>query len=322
MQWAHTPPWSTWSTGTAARRWRSRPASADAPWSTAWRSSCTRAHGRSRTGWVHPCRWTSCAGPHVSTFPPDTPHLRPVPSGPDAAAAAQHDDAHAEPWNGITAPRRRHAGPRFLTDVLVELEPVRREDVDEAIEAARARNTTPEQLLVERGQVSHEGLARATAERHGLDHVDLNVFTVDMGAANLLSAAAAKRYEAIPIAFASESALVVAMADPANVLAIDDIALMTGYEVRPVVAAREDVLALVQRVTRLDGVVTTGPAEDHDERPSEVVDLRETADDAPVIKLVNQIVAQAIELGASDIHFEPEEREMRVRFRVDGVLQQ
>ena len=108
------------------------------------------------------------------------------------------------------------------------------------------------------------------------------------------------------------------MADPSNVLAIDDIGLMTGYEVRPVVASRDDILALVQRSSRLDQVVTT--ADEGPEEQAEVVDLRETADDAPVIKLVNQIIAQAIELGASDIHFEPGDGSMRVRFRVDGVL--
>ncbi len=252
---------------------------------------------------------------------PDTPHLRPVPSGPDlgaaAAAAAAPAQAH-EPWNGVTHPRRPNAGPRFLTDVVLELELAPAEQVESAIEAARAAGRTPEQVLVERGQLTPDGLARAIAERNGLDHVDLNVFKVDHGASSVLSGTAAKRYEAVPLAFDGERGLVVAMADPSNVLAIDDIGLMTGYEVRPVVASRDDILALVQRSSRLDQVVTT--ADEGPEEQAEVVDLRETADDAPVIKLVNQIIAQAIELGASDIHFEPGDGSMRVRFRVDGVL--
>ena len=74
------------------------------------------------------------------------------------------------------------------------------------------------------------------AERHGLDHVDLTVFNVDLAAANLIPSSAAKRYDAIPVAFDGDRALKVAMADPSNVHAIDDIALVTGYEVRPLVA--------------------------------------------------------------------------------------
>src|SRR5262249_4865778 len=148
---------------------------------------------------------------------------------------------------------------------------------------------------------NQDQLARAIAERNGLDHLDLSIYHVDMTAANLLSSAAAKRYEAVPVAFSGPRALVVAMADPTNVLAIDDIALMTGYDVRPAVASGDDIPALIARLTRLDDVVQSTVVEDEDEGPAEVVDLRETADDAPIIKLVNGIVAQAVEQGASDV---------------------
>ena len=88
-------------------------------------------------------------------------------------------------------------------------------------------------MLLETGVLSADQLAHATAERFGLDYVDLSIFKVDMGAANLVSPAAAKRYEAVPVAFIDERTLLVAMADPANILAVDDIAMMTGLEVRP-----------------------------------------------------------------------------------------
>jgi type IV pilus assembly protein PilB len=248
------------------------------------------------------------------------PHLRAVPGPAQATAAAAAAQPDPQPWDGLTAPRRRHGGARFLTDVIVELGLAPADVVAEAVDAARAQGTTPEQLLLDRGHLTQDALARAIAERHGLDHVDLGVFQVDMAAANLLSTTAAKRYAAVPVAFDGERAVRVAMADPANVLAIDDIALMTGYDVRPAVASRDDILALISRVTRLDDAVQTATTVAEDEPEAEVVDLRESADDAPIIKLVNQILAQAIELGASDIHFEAEERDMRVRFRVDGVL--
>ncbi|MDX6702932.1 MAG: type pilus assembly protein PilB [Baekduia sp.] len=225
-------------------------------------------------------------------------------------------------WNGVTAPRRTGGGSaRFLTDVIVELGFVDRPRVEQAVEAARATGTTPEQVLLDQGSLSMENLARAVAERHGLDHLDLGVFHVDMSAANLIAPAASKRYEAVPVAFVGERGLLIAMADPANVLAVDDIALMTGYEVRVAVASREDIATLISRQSRLDHVAATAEIDlEPDDGIGEIVDLRESADDAPVIKLVNQIIAQAAEQGSSDIHFEPEDGSMRVRFRIDGVL--
>jgi len=189
------------------------------------------------------------------------------------------------------------------------------------VATARETASTPEEVLLASGAISDDQLARAIAERNGLDHLDLSVFQVDMAAANLLSSAAAKRYEAVPVAFSGERALVVAMSDPTNVLAIDDIGLMTGYDVRPAVASRDDITGLVARLTRLDDVVQATAVDDGAEAAPEVVDLRESADDAPIIKLVNGIVAQAVEQGASDVHLSPDGSELRVRFRIDGVLQ-
>ena len=142
-----------------------------------------------------------------------------------------------------------------------------------------------------------------------------------MAAANLISSAQAKRYEAVPVAFIGETTLRLAMADPGNVMAIDEVALVTGFEVRPAVASREDIHALITRLSRLDEVVHDAIEEGVTD-VAEIVDLRESADDAPVIKLVNSIIAQGVEQGASDIHFAPDGHELRVRFRIDGVLQE
>jgi type IV pilus assembly protein PilB len=223
---------------------------------------------------------------------------------------------------GITSPSRRGSSSRFLTDVIVDMGLVSRERVDEAIATSRSSGTTPERVLVDGGVLSNDGLARALAERYGLDHLDLGVFSVDMGAANLVTTAAAKRYQAVPVAFVDKRTLLVAMTDPSNVLAVDDIAIMTGYEVRVAVAAPEDILALISRLDRLEDVVSAGEmaAGEAEAEGAEVVDLHETDDDAPVIKLVNQIVGQAVEQGASDVHISPDGKETRVRFRVDGVL--
>ena len=142
-----------------------------------------------------------------------------------------------------------------------------------------------------------------------------------MGAANLLSVAAARRYQAVPVGYVDSKTLLVAIADPANVLAIDDIHMITGLNCQVAVAAAEDIEALIRRLNTLESAVTEAIDEDEDEAElGEVTELRESADDAPVIKLVYSILGQAATEGASDIHFEPGEDEMRVRFRVDGVL--
>ncbi len=233
------------------------------------------------------------------------------------AKASQHDD-----WNGVTPPSRRGGSGRFLTDVLVDLGFAERERVEGAIEAARSSGRTPERVLLEQGVIGEDQLARAIGERYGLDHLDLTKFNIDMTAANLIESGAAKRYEAVPVAFAGERTLIVAMADPANVLAVDDIAMLTHLDVRPAVASREDVAALISRLDRFGDSVREAVGEDfaQSDEDGEVVELHDTADDAPVVKLVNSIIAQAAERGASDIHFEPDGRELRVRFRIDGVL--
>ncbi|HTZ63395.1 MAG TPA: ATPase, T2SS/T4P/T4SS family [Solirubrobacteraceae bacterium] len=234
------------------------------------------------------------------------------------------DGADSE-WKGITRPSRRGSSSRFLTDVIVDMGLCSRVQVDEAIGGSRNTGTTPERVLLDSGALTRDGLARALAERYGLDHLDLGVFSVDPSAANLVSAAAAKRYQAVPVAFAENHTLLVAMADPANVLAVDDIAIMTGYEVRVAVAPPDDIATLIGRLDKFEDVVADSDRElreiQEEEGTAEVVDLHETADDAPVVKLVNQIVAQAVERGASDIHLAPDGHEVRVRFRVDGVLQ-
>jgi type IV pilus assembly protein PilB len=238
-----------------------------------------------------------------------------------SANGASPVDASSPDFTGITPPRRRGGAARFITDVIVELGFVPKEKVDAAVEQGRAVGQSPEKVLIDSGVLGADQLARATAERFGLDHIDLTVYKPDIAAVNLLSSASAKRYNAIPIGFHSSGNLLVSMADPSNVLALDDLKLMTGYEIRPVVASADDIAALIAKMNRLDDAVLDAVDADADQREAELVsDIRESAADAPVIKLVNSIIAQAVEDGASDIHFEPHERDMRVRFRVDGVL--
>jgi type IV pilus assembly protein PilB len=242
---------------------------------------------------------------------------QPAEESSQSARQAQPGDS-----SGLTKATRRGSSQQFLTDVIVEMGLSSRGQVEEALESSRVAGTTPERVLLDNGSLTPDALARALAERYGLDHLDLGIFSVDMSAANLVSTAVAKRYQTVPVAFADKRTLLVAMADPSNVLAVDDIAIMTGYEIRVAVAPPDDITALISRLDRLEDVVgeSAEVLEESEEDGAEVVALHETSEDAPVIKLVNQIVAQAVERGASDIHMAPDGRELRVRFRVDGVL--
>ncbi|HYY74492.1 MAG TPA: ATPase, T2SS/T4P/T4SS family, partial [Solirubrobacterales bacterium] len=247
-------------------------------------------------------------------------YLRPVPT-PGEATARKLDEPEPAAANGITAPMRRGHSGTFITDVIIELGYLTRERVDEVINEARVAGRSPEALLLERKLIDGDQLSRAIAERYGLDHVDLNAYKVDMGAANLLSINSARRYRAIPIDYVNQTTLLLAMADPANVLAVDDIQMMTGLSCRVVVAAGDDIDALIGRMNTLETAVSEAVSEEEElAGEAEVTELRESADDAPIVKLVYSVLAQAVNDGASDIHFEPDEGEMRVRFRVDGVL--
>jgi type IV pilus assembly protein PilB len=223
---------------------------------------------------------------------------------------------------GLTPPSRRGGSGRFITDHIIELGFAPRERVESSIAEARNSGRTPEQVMLTQQVITTDQLARATSERFGLDHLDLNVFEIDLGAVNLIPTQAAKRYGAIPVAFIGEDTLMVAMSDPTNVRAVDDISIMTGLDVRPAVASAEDIDSALQAASRLDASIAEAIEEEEDVNADlgEVTEIRESAGEAPVIKLVNGVIAKGVEEGCSDIHFEPEGKDMRVRYRVDGVL--
>src|SRR5215207_6819878 len=187
---------------------------------------------------------------------------------PPAQTGAEPSAKRAKKGSGITTPSRRGGSGRVLTDVIVDLGFVSRGEMDEAIERANGNGGIPERLLVGDGTLSDTDLARAVAERFGLDHLDLSLYRVDPDAAKLVTPAAVKRYQAVPVSFSGERTLLVAMVDPANVLAVDDIAVMTGYEVRPAVASPADIDALLVRLEDPDfgnGAVAPDVDEDADD---------------------------------------------------------
>ncbi len=149
---------------------------------------------------------------------------------------------------GITPPTNPEGTGGFLSDVIVELGFVDRETVERALEAAREPGRRVDLILLETGALTDEELSRATAERYGLDHVDLDQFEVDMGAASLISRSTALRYRAVPIATAADGALIVAVADPVDALGISDVEVMTKSEIRKAVARGSAIDALAERL--------------------------------------------------------------------------
>jgi type IV pilus assembly protein PilB len=222
--------------------------------------------------------------------------------------------------SGLYAPRHPGRSSRMIGEVVVDLGLADRETVDEAVAAARSQGRPTGLVLVERGILRHDQLARVVAERFGLDFVDLAVYDLDMGAANLMSAETARRYQALPVGYTDDGSLLLAMANPTNVLTIDDVGMMTGRRIRPAAASVEDLNLLLSRLVRMDASIEDIAEEEPEADTESNLLLDETDDGAPVIKLVHSIVAQAVQQGASDIHVNPEEGDTRVMFRVDGVL--
>src|SRR5208283_4413419 len=153
------------------------------------------------------------------------PTAESTPAGPPPETEGEHSGS------GLYPPRRAGRSTRMIGEVVVDLGFADRDTVEEAVASARFQGRPTGVVLVERGVLRHDQLARVVAERFGLDFVDLTVFDVDMGAANLVNADTAKRYQALPIGFTEDGVLLVAMANPTNVLTIDDIGMMTGRRV-------------------------------------------------------------------------------------------
>jgi len=220
---------------------------------------------------------------------------------------------------GLTPSRGRAERGRSIGDVMVEMGYATKDQIEQAVQTGRAAGKRVGEALMEQGILNADQLGRALADRHGLDHVDLTIFKPDLSAVNLVNIQAAKRFKAVPIGFRDDGALMVAVADPTNVLNLDDLKIMTGREIRPVVASPEDIEALIGHMNRLDEAVSEAVEEDETEDVL-ATEVRESAEEAPVIKLVYSILAEAVNTHASDVHFEPGGKDMRVRFRVDGVL--
>ncbi len=206
-----------------------------------------------------------------------------------------------------------------LGQILIELGLITPEQLDAALAEHQKTPKALGRVLIDLGMIKEADLVRALAEQVGLEFVDLNDTQIDPASTALLPEALARRYRALPIGD-RDGKLLVAMSDPANVYALDDIRTITGREVQPVVATSADVEQAIQKFAGLDSQVEQLAAEAAEGSEGEELDLEAALEDAPIVKLVNAIMTQAVAERASDVHIEPGERDVRIRFRVDGVL--
>jgi type IV pilus assembly protein PilB len=175
-------------------------------------------------------------------------------------------------------------------------------------------------VLVAEGVVTEVELAEALAYAYGLSYVDLDGYAVDAAATAALPFALARRHRVLGIAI-DDDEIVVAVADPGDVMALDDVRAATGLSVRPVVVARDELLKAIERFQRsendLDDIAATLAA---DSGPAQLSSLDSVGDEVPIVRYVNGLIEQAIDNRASDLHIEPTEHDLRIRFRIDGVL--
>jgi type IV pilus assembly protein PilB len=176
--------------------------------------------------------------------------------------------------------------------------------------------------LVEEGVASAEGVARMLAVRHHLPVVDLGSLGVAVDAAQLIPVHTLERAIAVPYAF-EEDVLKVAVADPGNLHAMDELRLATRHSLELAVASRDDIVVELQRLVRAAEAVGTAMLEAEESHElADDLDVDDGISDGPLVRLVNALIFQAAEEGASDVHFEPQEDALVVRFRIDGVLRE
>jgi type IV pilus assembly protein PilB len=221
-----------------------------------------------------------------------------------------------------------------LGEILVKESLITQDQLQKALEFQRANGGKLGSCLTKLGFITDDDITGVLSRQYGVPSINLKYYEIDPTVIRLIPQDTALRYQVIPLSRVG-SVLTIAMTDPTNVFAMDDVKFMTGFNVEPVVASEA---AIAEAISRFYGGASTNGeelsnlmkdlvAEDEelelaaDEAELDAAALEKAADEAPIIKLVNLILTDSVKRGASDIHMEPYETEMRVRFRIDGQLQ-
>ncbi len=219
-----------------------------------------------------------------------------------------------------------------LGDLMVKEKVITPEQLEQATKHQKENHLRLASSLVKLGFLSDEDVTNFLSRQYGVPAINLSYFEIDPAVVKLIPYETAKRYQILPLSRVGAS-LTIAMVDPTNVFAMDDIKFMTGFNIEPVVASESSINDGIDKAygsskeAELEQVMQS--MNDYDanvevqteEQEMELAELEKAADEAPIVKLVNLVLTDAVKRGASDIHMEPYEKEFRVRFRIDGVLQ-
>ena len=221
-----------------------------------------------------------------------------------------------------------------LGEILLKESLITQDQLDKALEFQRSNGGKLGSCLTKMGFITDDDITGVLSRQYGVPSINLKYYEIDPNVIKLIPQDTALRYQVVPLSRVG-SVLTIAMTDPTNVFAMDDIKFMTGFNVEPVVASETSVN---EAIAKFYGEVESGEelskvmkdlgAEEGgdvelaaEEQEMDLAALEKAAEEAPIIKLVNLVLTDAVKRGASDIHIEPYERELRVRFRVDGLLQ-
>src|SRR2546422_5629016 len=220
-----------------------------------------------------------------------------------------------------------------LGEILLKENLISPEQLKQALEHQKSNGGRLGNTLVKLGFLSDDEVTAVLSRQYGVPSINLSYFEVDQNVIKLVPMETAAKYQILPLSRVGTS-LTIAMVDPTNVFAMDDIKFMTGFNIEPVVASEssiqegiekaygtskeEELEQVMQSMTEISDADVELQGE---EQQMDLSELEKAADEAPIVKLVNLVLTDAVKRGASDIHMEPYEKEFRVRFRIDGVLQ-
>ena len=219
-----------------------------------------------------------------------------------------------------------------LGELLTKASLISQDQLKEALRVQKETGGKLGETLIKLGFVSEEDITECLSQQFGVPSINLQHFEIDAGVIKLIPGDVARKYNILPVN-KTGATITIAMADPTNVFAMDDIKFMTGYNVEPVVASELGIKAAIDNyygttssleLKKVMEDLQTAESADlevlEEEDEMDVNALADSAEEAPVVKLCNLILTDAIKRGASDIHIEPYEKEYRVRFRIDGIL--
>lgn len=211
-----------------------------------------------------------------------------------------------------------------IGEILVSLGIITEEQLQKALQLQQDKDIVLGQILIEEGFVEEEQIIKVLELQYGIGSVSLDVYEINPEAPSLISEKMARRHQVIPIQI-EDNQLVVAMINPMDIFALDDLKLATGFSIKPLIASQKDVLVAIDQYykkTSADSTVKEFRSNFGDVEDNNDVDLELLAQvsNAPVVKLVDSIIMQAADNKVSDIHIEPDEESVRIRFRIDGDL--